>query len=175
MGTTLTMLLTIDDKAIMAHVGDSRLYVLSDGDLHLLSHDHTVANELAQLGHISPAEVTFSPYANVLTRSIGQQEIVRVDTLIFELSPADTCLLCSDGLSNCLEDSDELRDLLGDGNAARIPGRLVDLANSRGGYDNISVIVLRIEPAEVPATDGAVGPRPLALSEPREAAAVAGL
>jgi len=156
MGTTLTMLLIVNNKAIMAHVGDSRLYLLRDGDVHLLSSDHTLANELVQLGSLEPAEVKFSRFASVLTRSVGQQPLVQVDTLLFDLFPGDTCLVCSDGFSKYLDDPGELRDLLSAEDTQGVPQNLVDLATSRGGGDNISVIVLRVDQTHDPHAANAV-------------------
>ena len=143
MGTTMTMLLVVNNKAIMAHVGDSRLYMLRRGELHQLSSDHTLANELLQMGGLTPEEAASSRYNHVLTRTIGQQELVQVESLLFDLFPGDTCLLCSDGLSNYFDDPAVLRDPLKEDDLGAVPARLVNFANSRGGDDNISLIVLR--------------------------------
>jgi serine/threonine protein phosphatase PrpC len=150
MGTTLTMLLIVNNKAIVAHVGDSRLYLLRDGDVHLLSSDHTLANELVQLGHLESATAQHSRFASMLTRCVGRQESVQVDTLLFDLFPGDTCLLCSDGFSKYLEEPSELGDLLRAEDPRGVTQNLVDLANSRGGNDNISVIVLCMDHIDDP-------------------------
>jgi serine/threonine protein phosphatase PrpC len=164
MGTTLTMLLVVNNKAIVAHVGDSRLYLLRDGDVHLLSSDHTMANELVQLGHLEADRAKHSRFASVLTRSVGRQELVQVDTLLFDLLPGDTCLLCSDGFSKYLDETRELRDLLNAEDPQGVPQRLVDLATSRGGGDNISVIVLRVDETDDSGVANAVN-RKLELLE----------
>ena len=143
MGTTMTMLLVVDNKAIMAHVGDSRLYMLRRGELHQLSSDHTLANELLHAGGLTPDEAAVSDYKHVLTRSIGQQELVQVESLLFDLFPGDTCLLCSDGLSNYFANQTTVTEFLADEDLSQIADRLVDYANSQGGADNITLVLLR--------------------------------
>ncbi len=103
MGTTLTALIQIAGRAIMGHVGDCRLYLIRDEQAYQLSDDHTYAGDLMRMGVIAPEEVKTHKYSNVLTRSVGPREAVRVDTLLFDLLPADTLLLCSDGLSSYIE------------------------------------------------------------------------
>lgn len=144
MGTTLTMLIVVDDKAIMSHVGDSRLYLFRDGEAHLLSTDHTLENELRQLGAKSE-QVDAGRFSHMLTRAIGTQEAVEVESLMFDLLPGDRCLLCSDGLSNYFADAAELRQVLGSGAVGEdTAARLIKVANERGGRDNITALVLEV-------------------------------
>ena len=143
MGTTMTMLLVVDNKAIMAHVGDSRLYMLRGGELHQLSSDHTLANELLHAGGLTPEEAAVSDYNHVLTRSIGQQELVQVESLLFDLLPGDTCLLCSDGLSNYFDKEATVTEFLAGEDLSLIPDRFIKFANSQGGADNITLVLLR--------------------------------
>lgn len=145
MGATMTMLLVVDNKAVMAHVGDSRLYMLRRGRLHLLSSDHTLANELLAAGGLTLEQAAVSQYSHVLTRTIGQQELVHVESLLFDLFPGDTCLLCSDGLSNYFEDPAALAPYLASERLSDIPRQLVQYANDRGGADNITAVILRVE------------------------------
>ena len=152
MGTTMTMLLVVDNKAVMAHVGDSRLYMLRRGELHQLSSDHTLANELLQAGGLTPEEAATSDYRHVLTRTIGQQELVQVESLLFDLFPGDTCLLCSDGLSNYFGAPATVTQFLANEDLSAIPEQLVDFANSHGGSDNITLVLLRAA-FETPGTD----------------------
>lgn len=142
MGTTLTMLLIVGNKGILAHVGDSRLYLLRDGDLHQLSTDHTLANELILTGQIKADSEEARKFGHVLTRSVGPHEYVDVETLLFDLLPDDRFLLCSDGLSNYFVDNDEITRQLSHDALAEVPTHLAELANSRGGKDNITSIVL---------------------------------
>jgi protein phosphatase len=112
MGTTMTMLIVVDDKAIMSHVGDRRLYLLREGRLHLLSSDHTLANEMLQRGTLADEDYSDSPYRHVRTRSVGNVGAMEAEMLLFDILPGDTFLLCSDGLSNDIEDADEIVSFL---------------------------------------------------------------
>jgi PPM family protein phosphatase len=145
MGTTLTMVLVCKTIGVMAHVGDTRLYMRRGGRLHQLSEDHTYINEMVRRGMASIEDLKKGPYANVITRAVGIQANVRVDTLLFDILAGDTFLLCSDGLSKHAEGPDELSRMLDNDHVESIPQQLVDIANSRGGTDNVSAIVLRAE------------------------------
>ncbi len=142
MGTTLTMLIIAGNKAIMAHVGDSRLYLMRKKKIHQLSVDHTLANELYQSGGLTKEEAATSQYQNVLTRCVGSQEFVKVDTLLFDLMPRDRLLLCSDGLSNYFSDPAVIADLLAKPEIVAQPEPLVEHANESGGADNITAVVI---------------------------------
>jgi len=144
MGSTLTFLLTVADRAVMGHVGDSRLYLLRDEEVHLLSDDHTYAHDLARAGIIAAEDEIRSQYGKVLTRSVGSRPLVQADTLLFDLIPGDVFLLCTDGLSRHLEAPEDLLAAL-DGDPADASRRLVDLANARGGSDNITVVTAAVE------------------------------
>lgn len=144
MGTTVTMMLVVGDKGVMGHVGDSRLYLQRQGTLHQLSEDHSYVAELVKRGHLTKEAAERSPYSNVITRAVGIQASVQVDTLLFDIVPGDTYLLCSDGLCRYVEDP-ELGDTLGSEDLDQLPRRLVDLANERGGRDNVSVLITRAE------------------------------
>lgn len=145
MGTTLTMMLVLKDVGVMGHVGDTRLYMRRQGRLHQLSEDHTYVNEMLRRGMATLDELKKGPYANVITRAVGIQASVRVDTLLFDLLRGDTFLLCSDGLSKHVEGPEELSRMLDNDHLESIPQQLVDIANARGGSDNISAILLRLE------------------------------
>jgi len=142
MATTLTMLLVSGDKGVMGHVGDSRLYMKREGKIHQLSNDHTIVNELLQQGVLSAEQAKSSPYAHVLTRSVGFDEGVQVDTLIFDVLPNDLFLLCSDGFSNSLPNNEQLESWLQADRLANLPLDLVKAANERDGSDNITVVVV---------------------------------
>lgn len=143
MGTTLTMLLIVDNKGIMSHVGDSRLYLQREGRLHLLSNDHTLANEMLQRGLVDSSEFQNSPYHHVLTRSVGGAAAVETELLLFDILPNDTFLLCTDGLSNYVCDASELVPVLRRSDLASAVGELINAANERGGKDNITAVVIR--------------------------------
>ena len=125
----MTMLLAVDNKAVMAHVGDSRLYLLRRGDLHQLSSDHTLANEWFQAGGLVQEDTKASQFKHVLTRTIGRQELVQVESLLFDLFPGDTYLLCSDGLSNYFDDGATVIDFLNRDDLSDVPDQLVLLSS----------------------------------------------
>jgi serine/threonine protein phosphatase PrpC/CRP-like cAMP-binding protein len=143
MGTTLSMLLVVGRKAFMAHVGDSRVYMSRSGQLHQLSEDHSYLWEQIKKGVITSEEAKKSRFSNVITRAVGITETVHVDTLVLDVVPGDTFLICSDGLHGVLKDESELQRHLDEGEAEGLPQRLIDLANARGGKDNITCVVLR--------------------------------
>ncbi|MFT5325194.1 MAG: serine/threonine protein phosphatase PrpC [Planctomycetaceae bacterium] len=146
MGTTLTMLLLVDDKAVMAHVGDSRLYLYRKGGLHHLSNDHTLLNQLL----VGPDADTVDPsMKHILTRAVGIQPGVIVDTLLFDVHPGDRFLLCTDGLSNCFEDDAQAAGLVSDTSLDGISNLLLNHALSRGGNDNITAVLVDVEGHDV--------------------------
>lgn len=142
MATTMTLVLVWNGRAVLGHVGDGRLYVRRGGEVQLLTIDHTIGEELLRRGTMSPDEVARNELAGVLTRTVGAQPSVIVDTLCLDLLPGDTYLLCTDGLYRYLDDG-ELSELLGRRDASEVPGMLVRLANDRGGGDNITAVVFR--------------------------------
>ena len=133
MGTTCIAVLVVGDTACMGHVGDSRLYLMRDRQIYLLSEDHTYRNEAVKNGMLTPEQADASPHAHMVTRGVGMQPSVRADTLVFDLLPGDRILLCSDGLYDQLKDSTELGAVIGQGELGPVSQRLVDLANERGG------------------------------------------
>ncbi len=150
MGCTLTVLLCCGDKAAMAHVGDSRLYLLRGGAARQLSTDHTLAAELVRAGVVEPERAKSHPGAHVLSRVVGHTETVKVETTTFAVQPGDRFLLCSDGLSNYLETDAELA-ALADLEDDALPKALVGFANERGGDDNVTVVYARVPGVPPPA------------------------
>lgn len=145
MGTTCVALLFVGDKVVMGHVGDSRVYLVRNGTLHQLSEDHTYANDAIKHGMMTPEQAYASKFAEMITRAVGVQETVVVDTYALDVLVGDTFLLCSDGLYEYFKKTDELSVLLAGPGLASIPKQLVDLANERGGKDNITSLVVRAE------------------------------
>ncbi len=143
MGTTVISLLVKDDHALFAHVGDSRAYLVRGDLIQQISEDHSLVNEQIKAGMITPEEARHSRYKNIITRSVGFEEEVQVDVMGLVTEPGDTFLLCSDGLANLVEDH-EIRELIHKHPLEELPRRFVDLANDRGGDDNITVIVVRV-------------------------------
>ena len=143
MSSTLSSLLISADTAYIAQVGDSRVYLTRDGKTAQLTEDHTLVNFRLKLGLITPEEAANSPGKNVITRAVGHQDYVEVDTIELEVQPGDRFMLCSDGLHGYLLDG-EIDDLL-KGKREAVTNRLIELANERGGRDNITVVVCDVE------------------------------
>lgn len=147
MGTTLTAVMVRDGRLHLAHVGDSRAYLLrSDEELNQLTTDHTLVEQLVQEGRLSRDEVSTHPQRSVITRAIGVEREVEVDTLPpLVLEAGDQVLLCSDGLSGPVDDSEIAEILMSVHDGDEAVDRLLHAANSRGGPDNITVVLLRVE------------------------------
>ena len=142
MGTTVTAVLVDDGTAFVAHVGDSRCYLLREGRIYQVSEDHSLVNEQLKAGAISADEAKHSRFKNIITRSVGFEQQVVVDLMGLELQPGDAVVICCDGLSNLVDDP-EILSIVEESPIDLSPGRLVALANDRGGDDNITVIVIR--------------------------------
>ncbi len=143
MGCTCTALLVAGQKAAFGHAGDSRLYLSRGGAVTQLSQDHTWIAEAVRQGVFTPEEAELSPYKNVITRSIGKERSVLVETLVFDLVLGDTVLLCSDGLHGFVKDPPELASVLANPAVEGAARHLIQLANERGGTDNISAVIVR--------------------------------
>ena len=129
-------------KALIGHVGDSRAYLVRAGDVHQLSEDHSLVNEQVRAGLLTEEEARHSRLKNIITRSVGFEEDVLVDVIGIETQPGDKFLLCSDGLSNLMT-NEEIRDALLQNDLDAVPEKLVQLANERGGDDNITVVAVQ--------------------------------
>lgn len=147
MATTLSMLYIINNKAVMGHVGDCRIYLMRNNNIHQISNDHSLVAEMVKQGLLTKEKAELSPYANVITRSIGHEESVQVDTLVFDIIPDDLLLIASDGFTKTLKGDGELVSLL-TGNVKELPEKLVGVANQRGGGDNSTVIVISAKSEE---------------------------
>lgn len=156
MGTTCTALLIEGTRATLAHVGDSRCYLLRHGVMTQLTSDHTCAVEAVQLGILTPDEVDQSPFANLLTRAIGTKATVQVDLRTIDVAPGDVFLLCSDGLHRYVSSLDELARTLDARDLRGSVVRLLELARDRGGHDDITVLAVGSGlPQPSPHDDGA--------------------
>ncbi|MEM7483022.1 MAG: Stp1/IreP family PP2C-type Ser/Thr phosphatase [Acidobacteriota bacterium] len=145
MGTTVVGLLLEDGFAAIAHVGDSRAYRLRDGNLELLTDDHTWVNEQVVAGFLSADQARVHPLKNVVTRALGGEREVAVDIKEVEVESGDLFILCSDGLTTMLSDEEILAGAQSSTSLDEICHNLVDAANSRGGHDNVTVVALGIE------------------------------
>jgi protein phosphatase len=143
MGTTTIALLLHRTNAFFAHVGDSRAYLVRGELVQQISEDHSLVNEQIKAGMITPEEARHSRYKNIITRSVGFEQEVVVDVMGLNIEPGDTYVLCSDGMSNLVEEREILRIGAGQ-DFEKIPQAFIDLANERGGDDNITVICVRV-------------------------------
>lgn len=147
MGTTLDALLLIGTRGFIAHVGDSRIYLYRQGSVHQLTEDHSLINELLRRGRLSRDQIEALQYKNAVTRAVGVYESVEVDTLDFDVLMGDRFLLCTDGLHSYFEQA-ELAKLFAETPEGDVSQKLVDLANERGGKDNITSIVVKVPEPE---------------------------
>ena len=144
MATTCTAAVVRGRVARIAHVGDSRAYLFHEGRLSQLTDDHSVVAQLVREGYLTPDEASVHPRRNVIMRALGSIEDVEIDTTEAILDAGDRLLLCSDGLTNCLDDP-AIAAVLGDGlEAQSTAARLVERANAAGGPDNITVVVVDV-------------------------------
>jgi protein phosphatase len=143
MSSTLSSLLVAGNMAYIAQVGDSRVYLSRDGKTVQLTEDHTLVNFRLKLGLITAEEAASSPGKNVITRAVGHQDYVEVDTLEIDVKPGDRFMLCSDGLHGYLEDGEV--DTWMHGDRQTVVQELIGMANDRGGRDNITVVVVDAE------------------------------
>jgi len=146
MGTTMTVAVTGPDGNVsIGHVGDSRAYRIREGGLEQLTKDHSLVGELMRSGKLSPEEAESHPQRSVITRAVGTEPDVDVDTFSVDTEPGDVFLLCSDGLTDMVSD-DTIQSVIaaGDDDLERAARELVEAANSSGGEDNITVLVFEI-------------------------------
>jgi PPM family protein phosphatase len=154
MGTTLTAIYVGEREVAIAHVGDSRAYCLRDGQLLRLSDDHSLVDELLRQGRLTPEEAIEHPQRSVITRALGIEGVVEVDTRSLRGLPGDVYLICSDGLTTMLSEQLIAEVLLSKPRLRDAGEALIAAANQAGGRDNITVILLRLE--EVGAGEPAV-------------------
>lgn len=145
MGTTVVLALVWGGaRLLVGHVGDSRAYRWRGGELTQLTRDHSLLQEQLDAGLITPAEAALSGYRSLVTRALGVEDTVLLDTKALDLLAGDTILLCSDGLTEMADDG-EIASILGSGaELERQATDLIELANAHGGRDNISVALLRV-------------------------------
>ena len=173
MGTTLTAAYLDDASVAIAHVGDSRAYLFRDGELRRLTQDHSLVDELVRHGKLTEEQAAEHPQRSIITRALGIERDVDVDTWSYPVRAGDVVLLCSDGLTSMISE-ERMTEILGESHSLeRAANRLIEEANEAGGRDNVTVVLFRLEDV---ATDGAadhqtmVG-QPAPLSEPAATAA----
>ena len=154
MGTTLTAALLEGDHIRLAHVGDSRAYLVRDGRLRLLTEDHTLVHRMVLEGELTEAEAEVHPHRSILTRALGVDPDVEVDEITLEVRAGDRLLLCSDGLTGMLPEP-RVEEILGaEVEPQRAVDRLIREANDAGGVDNITAIVIALTDADIDPSEG---------------------
>ena len=143
MGTTISVLMLLGRVAVVGQVGDSRIYLTRDEQIAQITDDHTLIAAQIREGMITEEEARYAPHRNVITRAVGSHEYVEVDTRVVETVPGDRFLLCTDGLHGYLESDDEAMRHLSLPTADGVK-QLIQLANTRGGKDNITAIIVEV-------------------------------
>ena len=148
MGTTLTAAMLHGDEVSFGHVGDSRAYLFRDGELKQLTHDHSLVEELRRQGKLTRDQAAEHPQRSVITRALGPEPEVAVDTMTVRARPGDVFLLCSDGLTTMLADEEIVSILSRSADLDAAARRLVRAANAQGGKDNITVVLFAVDSAD---------------------------
>ena len=144
MGTTAVVATIIDHTLIVANVGDSRLYIIND-DIEQITKDHSLVEEMVRIGELDRSEAREHPDKNIITRALGVTESVEVDFFEVELKKGDIILMCSDGLTNMVEDEDIRRVVKAQRDVVQIVEELIKVANHNGGSDNIGVVIIEAD------------------------------
>jgi protein phosphatase len=160
MGSTVSALLLSETKYVVGHVGDSRIYLVRDGQLYQLTKDHSLVQEQVDAGLITPDQARRHPQSNVITRCIGMADEIEPDVFDGEARVGDSFLLASDGLTGMVEDRRIQQLLLSRAKPERIVDALIQEANINGGNDNITAVVVRVLAVESTTTDHEVTPIP---------------
>lgn len=145
MGTTLTLVVNINQKIHISHIGDSRAYKVNDKGMEQLTEDHSLVAGLVKKGEITKEEAKTHPQKNIITRALGTDEAIYADMYHFKLCPEDIILLCTDGLTNSISENEIYRIIREnkDSDFQQIAEMLVQVANHNGGNDNISIIIFQ--------------------------------
>ena len=143
MGTTLVLATVTDNVVYVANVGDSRLYFLDD-DIHQITRDHSFVEEMVSIGEINKSEARTHAKKNIITRAIGVERKTNADFFEVEFSQGDRILMCSDGLTNMVEDEEIQNIIRSSDNLENAVHKLIDTANENGGKDNIAVLVVEL-------------------------------
>ncbi|MDP9491079.1 MAG: Stp1/IreP family PP2C-type Ser/Thr phosphatase [Actinomycetota bacterium] len=156
MGTTMTVALVEPDRVVFGHVGDSRAYLIRDEQIEQLTDDHSLVAELVRSGRLTPEEAEAHPQRSVITRAVGTEADVDVDTFSIQPAAGDLFLICSDGLTDMVDDQTIIQAIEKHrGNLDEAAKALVGAANRGGGEDNITVVLLEVSDDE-PAEDTAI-------------------
>ena len=142
MGTTIVAAVVKDGEACIAHVGDSRAYHINSEGIRLVTKDHSLVQEMLDLGEITQFEFEHHPRKNIITRAIGVDEKIEIEFDTIEFKDGDALILCSDGLSGQIA-KDEMLKLYNDSEFSSLADRYIEIANDNGGVDNITVVIMK--------------------------------
>lgn len=142
MGTTIVAAIIKDGEACIAHVGDSRAYKISNGEIELITKDHSLVQEMLDLGQITASELKNHPRKNIITRAMGVEEKIEIEFNTVEFAKGDVLLLCSDGLSGLVE-KEELLEIYNTTEFSTLSDKYIEAANDNGGVDNITAVVMK--------------------------------
>jgi PPM family protein phosphatase len=173
MGTTLTAAYVGEDDLTVAHVGDSRLYRLRDGELERLTDDHSLVEELVRQGKLTPEEADEHPQRSIITRALGAEPGVEADSRTWPARADDVYLICSDGLTSMVPEAQVAQVIQGAPSLAAAGRTLIDAANEAGGRDNITVVLFRLEEVGAAAPPAQATAEHVAAAAPATAAAAA--
>ena len=166
MGTTMTVALVENDGVVIGHVGDSRAYLVRGEEMEQITEDHSLVNELLKTGKLSPEEAETHPQRSVITRAVGTDPDVDVDSFVIETQDGDVFLICSDGLTDMVDDEHILETVEKHrGNLDRMTKQLVSAANRGGGEDNITVVAFSIGHVDGAASEDTATMEAVALPE----------
>lgn len=143
MGTTVTMCLILDNEVYIGHVGDSRAYLLRNGELSQITQDHSLVGELLRIGSITKDEAVNHPKKNIITRALGSNPKINVDVFNRELQNDDKIILCTDGLTNMVTEEKILEILLSSEIPSAVCSTLVNISNEAGGIDNTTIMIIK--------------------------------
>jgi len=160
MGTTLTAAMLDGEELSLAHVGDSRAYRYRDGELKLLTSDHSLVEELRRQGRLTDEQAEDHPQRSIITRALGPEPQVEVDTMTYRVKPGDVYLLCSDGLTTMLKEDKIAAVLAAAATLEEAVAALIDEANMAGGRDNITAVAFRVDDDKAPVGRAPIKPRP---------------
>lgn len=158
MGTTVTVLTLLPRRYLIGQVGDSRAYLMRDGRFLQVTKDHSYVQEQVDAGLLTAEQARVHPYSNVITRCVGASNDVMPDLYFGSLREGDVLLLASDGLTGMLEDEQLLKILMSEGGPQAWVDRMITEANRRGGLDNITAIIVKIETIEAPTGEHPAAP-----------------
>ncbi len=143
MGTTATLILKNESTIFVGHVGDSKAYIIKNNNINQITRDHSLVAELVRNGSITENEAMKHPKRNIITRALGTTKNIKIDIFTLSMDPLDSLVLCTDGLSNFVDSYEIEKILIEIKDSSEICERLVSMANKRGGYDNITVLVAK--------------------------------